>query len=190
VADRVAHEIKNPLNGLALNLEVVRSRSEREGVERSALSPYATAAASELEQTIPLVEALLSLARPSAFPVDLRTALRPLATLYGAIARAAGGSLRIRNDSEQMFVAGDGTTVRVLLAELLDASVGEKREVNGTVIRRGEHVALSLNTPLARPIGRDVQRLGDACGMQLTHDHGETLLMFPALAHSGVDSRS
>jgi hypothetical protein len=93
-------------------------------------------------------------------------------------------------DSEQMFVAADGVSTRTILAELLDASVGEKTMVTGIVAREGDHVALTLAAPLSRPISGNVQRLSDACGMQLRHDHDETLLKFPALAHSGVDSKT
>lgn len=190
LADRAAHELKNPLNGLALNLEVVRSRSARLGVEGSALTVYAVAAASELERTIPLIDALLSLARPSPFPVDLHTALRPLATLYEAIARAAGGSLQISNDTEQMFIGVDGTTTRTLLAEILDAAVGEKRAVTGALVRDGEQIALRLTSALARSISENVQLLGASSGIQLSLDRDETLLLFPALVHSGVDSKT
>lgn len=190
MTDRAAHELRNPLNGLALNLEVVRSRSARPGVDAAALSPYAVAAASELERTIPLLDALLSLARPSALPVDLRIALRPLVTLYAAIARASGGSLDISNDVEHMFVTTDDLTTRTLLAELLDAAVGEKRAVTGAVARDGEHIALRLTSSLTRPMGNDAQQLGVSCGIQLSQNVNETLLIFPSLAHSGFDSKT
>ena len=85
LAGRAAHELKNPLNGLALNLEVVRSRSVRAGSEAAALAPYATAAARELERAIPLVEALLALARPLSNPVDLRIAMRRYRSFFGRL---------------------------------------------------------------------------------------------------------
>lgn len=190
MADRVAHELRNPLNGLAVNLEVVRSRSARPGVEGAALVPYAEAASSELERTLPLIDALLSLARPAAVPVDLQTTLAPLLTLYGSIAAAAGGSLRISNDAEQMFVAGDGISVRALLAELLDASVQGDRSVTGAVRRDGDRIALELSVSPVRPIDDDVQRLCAEARCRLTLHHDVATLMFPALTHSGVDSQT
>ena len=111
----------------------MRSRSARAGTEGSALAPFAAAASAELERTIPLVEALLALARPVANPVDLRIALQPLLVLYGAIATAGGGSLSVVYEAEQMFVAADGDTVRALLAEALDVTIGANLEVTGKV---------------------------------------------------------
>src|SRR5688500_20153871 len=64
LAGRVAHEIRNPLNAVAVNLEVVRSRCERGAVEPPAVLPFATAAAGELERVSRLIDALLALARP------------------------------------------------------------------------------------------------------------------------------
>jgi hypothetical protein len=57
LAERAAHEIKNPLNGAVLNAEVVRGRAARPGVEASALAPYADAASAELARVAALVEA-------------------------------------------------------------------------------------------------------------------------------------
>lgn len=154
------------------------------------LAPYAAAASGELERTLPLIDALLSLARPAAVPVDLRTTLRPLATLYEAIARATGGSLRITNDTEQMFVDGDPVTVRVLLAELLDAAVADARTVTGVVARDGDRIALRLSPGLARPLSDDVHRLSAGVGARLSLDDQQALIMFPSLAHAGVDSKT
>jgi hypothetical protein len=157
-------------------------------VEGSSLTAYAAAASGELERTLPLVDALLSLARPSAIPVDLQHALKPLTIVYGAIANAAGGTLRILNGTEQMFITTDGTTTRTMLAELLDAAVGEHPAVTGSIDRQHDRIALRLSSPLSRPIGSDVQRLATSTGVRFGSEHGDTLLSFPALTPSGVDS--
>ena len=44
LTDRTAHDIRNALNGVAVNLEVVRSRAAR-GADGSAIASFATAAA-------------------------------------------------------------------------------------------------------------------------------------------------
>lgn len=188
LAGRAAHELKNPLNGLALNLEVVRSRSAREGTEGSALAPYAAAASVELERTIPLVEALLALARPLPIPVDLRTALHPLSILYGAIAVAAGGSLTIVHDAEQMFVKADGDTVRALLAEALDVTIGANLEVAGKLGDSDGCFSLRMVGGAGRPIAGKMERFAAQHDVQLSSDEDETALLFPALARAGVDS--
>jgi signal transduction histidine kinase len=190
LAGRAAHELKNPLNGLALNLEVVRSRSARAGTEGSAIAPYAAAAASELERTIPLVEALLALARPLPIPVDLRIALQPLSVLYGAIAIAGGGLLALEIDSEQLFVKADGDTVRALLAEALDVTIGANLEVSGKLADSDGMLSLRMIGGAGRPISARMERFAAEHDIRLSSDEDETALLFPALARAGVDSNT
>ena len=190
LAGRAAHELKNPLNGLALNLEVVRSRSVRAGTDAAALSPYASAAAQELERAIPLVEALLALARPLPNPIDLRLAMQPLLVLYGAIAKAGGGSLDVVYEAEQMFVAADGDTVRALLAESMDVTVGSNLEVAGRVGVSDGAISLRLVGGAGRPVATKMEQLAALHDIQLNSDEDETLLLMPALARAGVDSNS
>ncbi len=190
MACRAAHELKNPLNGLALNLEVVRSRSTRAGVDGASLAPFAAAAAAELERSLSLVDALLSLARPLALPVDLRTAARPLATLYGAVARALGGSLAVAESADQTIVPVEGPTTRVLLAEVLDAAVGSERVVAGVFQHSAAGVAFRLDCGLTRPVGKTVERLAAESGIRLEAGADETILLFPALARTGADANT
>jgi signal transduction histidine kinase len=190
LAGRAAHELKNPLNGLALNLEVVRSRSVRAGTDAAALSPYASAAAQELERAIPLVEALLALARPLPNPIDLRLAMQPLLVLYGAIAKAGGGSLDVVYEAEQMFVGADGDTVRALVAESMDVTVGSNLEVAGRVGVSDGAISLRLVGGAGRPVATKMEQLAALHDIQLNSDEDETLLLMPALARAGVDSNS
>ena len=152
------------------------------------LAPYAAAAARELERTIPLVEALLALARPLPIPVDLRIALHPLSVLYGAIAATAGGSLIIVHDVEQMFVKGDGDTVRALLAEALDVTVGDNLEVAGKLGDYDGRFSLRMVGGAGRPIAGKMERFAAEHDVQISSDEDETALLFPALARAGVDS--
>jgi signal transduction histidine kinase len=190
LAGRAAHELKNPLNGLALNLEVVRSRSARAGAAASALEPYASAAAGELERAIPLVEALLALARPVANPVDLRSAMRPLLVLYGAIATAGGGSLDVVYEVEHMFVAADGDTVRALVAEALDVTIGANLDVAGRVGESDGAISFRLVGGAGRPVATRMEQLAAEHDIRLNADEDETLLLMPARARAGADSNT
>ena len=190
LAGRAAHELKNPLNGLALNLEVVRSRSLRVGTDGPALAPYAAAAASELERTVPLVDALLALARPLPNPVDLRVAIQPLLVLYRAIAVAGGGSLDMVYEAEQMFVNTDGDTVRALIAEALDVTVGANLEIAGKIASSNGSISIRMVGGAGRPIAPRMEALAAEHDIQLNADEEETLLLFPALARAGVDSNT
>src|SRR5688572_19329750 len=70
LTDRVAHEIRNALNGVAVNVEVVRSRAARGG-DASTIAPFATAAASQVEVLSAQADALVSMLRPAVGPVEL-----------------------------------------------------------------------------------------------------------------------
>ena len=95
VCGRTAHELKGALNGVSVNLEVVRSRAARPDTPASAVSAYAGAAASQLDTVIALSEALLALGRPAREPVDIGLAVRHLATLLAPAARGDGRRLEV-----------------------------------------------------------------------------------------------
>jgi signal transduction histidine kinase len=145
LAGRVAHEIKNPLNAVAVNLEVVRSRSERERIESNAILPFARAAAQELERTSRLVEALLAVARPAR--PDLVEIATPLVTLYDALAGAEGGSVEMDRmiDDAGIDVAPDDA--RLALASTLDRMVGPGVNVRIRITSAGNEVAAEIAGP-------------------------------------------
>jgi signal transduction histidine kinase len=135
LAGRAAHEIRNPLNGLAVNLEVVRSRAARGAGDLASVGRFAESASGELERAAELVQALLELARPLAAPVDLWGALRPMVVLHNAMAiaeskrdssdgsDAAGPAVTLEPRSEApLTVAADPMVLRVALASALDAA--------------------------------------------------------------------
>ncbi|HEU4585834.1 MAG TPA: histidine kinase dimerization/phospho-acceptor domain-containing protein [Gemmatimonadaceae bacterium] len=135
LANRAAHEIRNPLNGLALNLEVVRSRAARGTGDLASIGRYADSASSESERAAELVQALLELARPLTEPVDLWSALRPMVVLHSAIAAAeALGAPRDDGDRSAhevtleprgdawLTVAADPIVSRLALGTALDAA--------------------------------------------------------------------
>ncbi len=95
LAARLTHELRNPLNGAVVNLEVLRGRSARDDLPAAALRPFVDAAASELGRAVELVEALLQLARPASAPVDLEAALQPLTIVLHAVAARSGGSVTL-----------------------------------------------------------------------------------------------
>lgn len=188
VADRAAHELKNPLNGAVLNVEVVRQRVQRSGTDASTLVPYAEAAASELTRAAVLVDALLALARPAHAPVDFVSVLDPLVTLYGAIAAQSGGEVHLEWAQDGALESEiDPDAVRAVLAAALDAAVADVC-VRCRVERRGEHCAVSI-----RCAGRDIA-LPATIRRAMAHD-GITLsdvptgveILFPRVMRGSTD---
>lgn len=117
VVDLAAHEIKDSLNGVSLNLEVVRSRSQAEGSAKN-LSQFATAASSQMEMLSERVEALLFLARPprAGSPTDVALILRHLATLLVPAAKADGGNLVVSGWEKSTPTTASSVGARLALA--------------------------------------------------------------------------
>ena len=82
LADYVAHDLRNALNGVAVNMEVVRGRSAR-GAEASAIAPFAATAVAQFEVAAGAIEALLAFARPEPGDPDVAGITDRLARLVG-----------------------------------------------------------------------------------------------------------
>lgn len=178
LAGRVAHEIKNPLNAVAVNLEVVRSRCERGNVEPPAVLPFATAAAGELERVARLVEALLALARPARR--DLAVLAGPVITLYDALANAQGGSvvLDLSEGATGINMAADDA--RAALAATLDDMVGPGVAIRVHIARDGDRVAARFSGPSVRP------KL--PVGVRLQSEPSGLTLLFPARMRGNAET--
>jgi signal transduction histidine kinase len=149
LASRVAHEIKNPLNAVAVNLEVVRSRCERVGVEGAAILPFATTAASEVERVSRLIEALLALARPGTN--DLGALSQPVITLYDAVASAEGGSVRMDLAEGGTGIDMPADQARAAVAATLEGMVGPGVAIRVHIARNGDRVFARFSGPRVTP---------------------------------------
>ena len=122
----VAHELRNALNGVAVNLEVVRSRAAREGLAASALGSFAGSASDQLEQVIAMTDALMALARAGQEPAAIGRTTDQVAALVRPVLAANGGVL-------DLAVEGEGTTrvpaaaARLFIAATLRAAVDAAR---------------------------------------------------------------
>lgn len=136
IAGRSAHEVKNALNGVSVNLEVVRSRLARAAADPAAAASatatrFAEVASAQFELLAVLSDAMLGLARPPRAPADIAQLLAPLVVLLEAIGRSEGGSLIVGGlgVGSSTRVAAPPLLVRLLLAAALDAAVGRGRAV-------------------------------------------------------------
>lgn len=105
IVDRAAHELRNSLNAVAVNLEVVRSRLARKSPDLSTIAPFAETASRAMDGLSTLAEAFLALARPARQPADVGTILSALFAVLEPIARRNGDALFFRAPA-----AGDGIT--------------------------------------------------------------------------------
>lgn len=177
LATRVAHEVRNPLNAVAVNLEVVRSRCERETVEPRAVLPFATAAAGELERVSRLIDAVLALARPARN--DLAVLAGPMITVYDALASAEGGSVAmdLSEGATGIDIAADDA--RAALAVTLDEMLGPGVAIRVHIAGDGDRVAARFSGPPVSPkLPVDVRLRAEPTGLTL---------LFPAQARSSAE---
>ena len=126
LTDRTAHDIRNALNGVAVNLEVVRSRAAR-GADGSAISSFASAAAREFETLTAQADALITLLRPAGGPTDLGALLGRMVVL---VATAGKGTIVLdvpMSSGSVTSPANPLATRLVLAAALLGAMEHEGR---------------------------------------------------------------
>ena len=183
LAGGAAHEIRGALNGVAVNLEVVRMRSERPGAA-GAGGPFLGNALEQLELLTARTEALLDLARAPAAPFDVRSAARRLVALLEPAAHASGGSLEMVDESDgaMAITSADPATARLALAAaMLGTEGGDGRllcriVVRDAIIVRVEGVG---STPALTP---DLVRVAREAGVGIERAPDATILVFPANA--------
>ena len=166
----VAHEVKNALNGVAVNLEVVRTRAARPGAAAESVVRFADAAAGQVETLTALLDALLSLVRPVGDAADASAVVAKLAALLDAVARPDGGGVEFRllPDGEPVRTGLDGATLRTLAGALLLAA-SERGRTLSCELDGGSRPALRVRQPGAvlPPPPAAVRALAERSGVRL-----------------------
>jgi hypothetical protein len=133
---RASHEVKGALNGVAVNLEGVRSRAAKADAVAGAVSPFASSASDQLELVIEMADALLLLGRAPREPVDLGATLRHLAAILGPSGRSEGGSLGVEDHGgEVKSVRPAGHHVRQLVGAAMLAALRPEGEMRRRHVR-------------------------------------------------------
>lgn len=185
VVDLSAHEIKDSLNGVSLNLEVVKSRSRREGTAASDVAEFAAAAGSQLETLIERTEALVFLGRPPkrGSDVDVALTLRHLAALLVPAAGADGIRMSVSGWERAMPTTASAEAVRLgigagLLQLAQKGGFCRPEATSGAVVRFSHESAetCSLDSAIAASLAEQnilIQR-ADRGG-----NVGDLLMVFP-----------
>lgn len=120
VCGKTAHELKGALNGVSLNLEVVRSRSQKTDTPASGLASFAGSASTQFDAVMDMTEALLALSRGVEGAVDLAATTRWLVALLAPAAKVDGRELRIDGSLESLGRSPvEGSAARVAIAAAL-----------------------------------------------------------------------
>ena len=206
VAGRVAHEIKNTLNGVAVNLEVVRSRLARAAAGESGVGPaykgpgqasiaFAETASTEFERVTAQAEALLALVRPVRSPTDVALVAAQLAVLLALPAGRDGGSITVEGtDGGGARTSMDAEAVRLVVAQAMLAALdtGAAHEVRCTITAApgaGPRLTMTRVGGGAFALPNDVARVAGQAGCRLaaSDDSGLQLTFPPA---TGVDDQA
>ena len=181
---RASHEVKNSLNGVAVNLEVVRSRAARPGVGADAVARFAESAGEQFDRLTAQTEALLWLAREPREPCDVAAVAASLHALLGSVMLAGRGepvfALEPSGDSAPTGVMGE--TVRVLLGEVVLAAIEQGAPIRMRVDAGGDGArvvvcgaAPTMTLPTLAPA---VETLATESGVGLGRGHDALTLTF------------
>ena len=135
---RASHDVKDAINGVSVNLEVIRSRAARPDVPASAVAAFSEAAAQQLERMTTLIEAVLSLGRPEGEPADVAVTLRRVVAICGASSSASDAAVELVEVPQSLSTATSvrGELLRLALAApLLDAVAGVAGRSRASVVR-------------------------------------------------------
>lgn len=191
ISARTAHELKGALNGVAVNLEVVRSRSSRSDAAAHSVAPFASSAADQLEAVVGMSEAMLSLARAPREPIDINDTIDRFGCLLSPSARVDGCSLRIEGnsrDSTAALVRAPGNVVRLVLGAALLAALARKGDTRCKV-EIGDEIVVHIESADAEGEGplelsADVSAVADAVGIRVLAEGQGMSLTFPRAAAS------
>ena len=188
LADDLAHEIKNPLHSMVINLEVLRRRIARAGVgEQDDVHRYIGVLAGELERVNRRIELLLRLSRPGrgAQTTTLNELAEELMELVQLEARHHGATVEYdagprmvrvhvpREPARQVILnlvlemidtLGSGDTLRIGISE---DEGGARLRVEGPGLdpaAAGPATRLAVARALAEGIGGRVDPLGPEGG--------------------------
>ncbi len=158
MADDLAHEIKNPLNSMVINLEVIRSRAKKG--DAAGVLDRADVLESEVRRLNGLIDGLLKLLRPErsgSQEVYIDAVLTELVDLVGLQARLARKKMTFAALGEAVTVNGRRDAIRFamlnILAAELDALTGENAslDVSGGSDADHVHVLISSRSAGASP---------------------------------------
>jgi signal transduction histidine kinase len=180
VTDRVAHEIRNALNGVAVNVEVVRSRAARGG-KGTTIAPFATAAAGQVVILSGRVDALVALIRPSGAPVDLGALLGRLVALLRGGTGKGEIELDLPVNSGAVASSARGDAIRLALAAALLAALERAGRVVcrlGTEVAPTVYISCDAGGPLS--LAQDIADSLAKAGILLTPSAVGIVLTFPS----------
>jgi signal transduction histidine kinase len=177
-----SHEMRGALNGMSLNVDVLRTRSAKSGPAAS-LAPFAENVAAQLAALISMTEGLVALVRPVHEPADIATLVSQLVDVL-APAVADGGSLRLQRADGigETVTTVSGDVARLTIANALLSAAEQGGKIQCRVAGTGEGVILTIGSSGAAPeVDGDVAMAAAEAGLRIDRRPEGLTLIFPAL---------
>jgi hypothetical protein len=181
VCARAAHEVKGVLNGVSVNLEVVRSRASRNegGASVGSIANFAESAGGQFARLSDMAEALLMLGRPPREPVEVPATMKQLVVLLEPVANVEGHALAVSEASGAGAVRARGNVVRLVLARALLAALDQKTDVRCDVELGDDAVVRITAGGDAIQIPADICAAAARSSIRIESDGGCISLAFP-----------
>jgi len=142
----VAHEIKNPLNAIALHLEILRSRLQ----EFPDMQPEVEVISSEISRLDRVVKTFLDFTRPVDLQmrtVSMPDVVRQVAALIWPEANRAGVAVEVKIDDDDLLIRADEDLLKQALLNVVNNGI-DAMESGGQLLirleRSGEDVLVSV----------------------------------------------
>jgi signal transduction histidine kinase len=182
----VAHDLKGALNGVSVNLEVVRSRSEKATSAGADVHRFAANAADQLAIVIRATTSLLSLARGTRGPAEVSMVAKQVAGLLDDMIIGRESRFQVSVDGGMAAeTSAPLNAVRIAVAECMLAAGGGSGPVSVRVT--GLPTPVVKITPGQVPdIPEDARAALDAAGIRFATDGHGISIGFPgppALPH-------
>lgn len=182
ICDRSAHELKGVLNGVSLNLEVVRSRAGKPDTTASAVSKFAESASGQFETVLAMSDALIALSRRGESPADIGLIVSRIGKLVVPAARAEGRQVEMEGGFELLgATSASPAAARLAVGECLlaaaDASSHVVCRAAPPVLRIESHDGNALAAP-----GKDVLAALRDAGIEVQTEPSVITISFPRAA--------
>jgi len=178
LANVVAHDLRNALNAVAVNLEVVRSRSAR-GADAFAIAPFAASAATNFETAASAAEALLTFVRPEPGRVDVAAVVARLARLL-AVRPGAGLQVVDLSDGRAATAAPPDIVRAAVARSVLAAVVAEDGAACEIAVDDGIFLRITGATRVPPPPDSDLVAAALEQGIRIAPRERSIELRFPA----------